>query len=87
MSGKEKRAMASLSRAAPQGIFVVQMSLGPQDDIAAGTEVSWHIGSEGAPEFHYHRNNRGPNIAPAMVHSAIVPPYQTATNGNESSVQ
>ncbi|MCR6737281.1 MAG: hypothetical protein NVV83_25690, partial [Afipia sp.] len=34
----------------------------------------------------YHRNNRGPNIAPAKVHSASAP-YQTAINGNESSVQ
>jgi hypothetical protein len=36
---------------------------------------------------HHHRNNRGPNAAPAKVHSTIVPPYQTATNGNESSAQ
>src|SRR5229473_3323685 len=35
----------------------------------------------------YQRNSRGPNAAPAKVHSTIVPPYQTATNGNESSVQ
>jgi hypothetical protein len=35
----------------------------------------------------YHRNKRGPNIAPAKVQRAIVPPYQTATNGNESSMQ
>src|SRR5882757_3728513 len=35
----------------------------------------------------YQRNNRGPNAAPANVHSTIVPPYQTATNGNESTVQ
>src|SRR5258707_7349301 len=37
--------------------------------------------------FLYQRNSRGPNAAPARVHSTIVPPYQTATNGNESSVQ
>jgi len=36
---------------------------------------------------HYQRNSRGPNIAPAKVHSTIVPPYQIAMNGNESSVQ
>src|SRR6266705_1744418 len=35
----------------------------------------------------YQRNSRGPNAAPAKVHSTIVPPYQTATNGNESTVQ
>src|SRR5438309_12006536 len=35
----------------------------------------------------YQRNSRGPNAAPARVHSTIVPPYQTATNGSESSVQ
>src|SRR5712664_2951653 len=35
----------------------------------------------------HQRNSRGPNAAPARVHSTIVPPYQTATNGNESSVQ
>src|SRR5882672_5142955 len=35
----------------------------------------------------HQRNSRGPNTAPAKVHSTIVPPYQTATNGNESSVQ
>src|SRR5882757_1248027 len=35
----------------------------------------------------YQRNSRGPNAAPAKVHSTIVAPYQTATNGNESSVQ
>src|SRR6266849_9494879 len=35
----------------------------------------------------YQRNSRGPNAAPAKVHSTMVPPYQTATNGNESSVQ
>lgn len=35
----------------------------------------------------YQRNKRGPSIAPAKVQSTIVPPYQTATNGNESSVQ
>src|SRR5882757_3925548 len=38
-------------------------------------------------ELAYQRNSRGPNTAPASVHSTIVPPYQTATNGNESSVQ
>jgi hypothetical protein len=35
----------------------------------------------------YQRNSRGPNAAPANVHSTIVPPYQIATNGNESSLQ
>src|SRR5207249_7993240 len=35
----------------------------------------------------YQRNSRGPNAAPANVHSTIVPPYQIATNGNESTVQ
>src|SRR5260370_14167514 len=35
----------------------------------------------------YQRNSRGPNAAPAKVHSTIVPPYQTATNGNESSAR
>src|SRR5882672_12802895 len=35
----------------------------------------------------YQRKSRGPNAAPANVHSTIVPPYQTATNGNVSSVQ
>jgi hypothetical protein len=35
----------------------------------------------------YQRNSRGPNMAPARVHRTIVPPYQTAMNGNESSVQ
>src|SRR5256885_6233086 len=35
----------------------------------------------------YQRNSRGPNAAPPNVHSTIVPPYQTATNGNESTVQ
>ncbi len=33
------------------------------------------------------RNSRDPSIAPANVRSTSVPPYQTATNGNESSVQ
>jgi hypothetical protein len=42
---------------------------------------------EGDDELYHHRNNRGPNAAPAKVHSTIVPPYQTATNGKESSVQ
>jgi hypothetical protein len=37
--------------------------------------------------LHHQRNKRGPNIAPASVQSTIVPPYQTATKGNESSVQ
>src|SRR6267378_1636387 len=27
----------------------------------------------------HHRNNRGPDTAPAKVRSPIVPPYQTAT--------
>src|SRR5881397_3370012 len=35
----------------------------------------------------HQRNSRGPNNAPARVHSTIVPPYQTAINGSESSVQ
>jgi hypothetical protein len=35
----------------------------------------------------HHRRSRGPNIAPAKVHSAMVPPYQSATKGSESSVQ
>jgi hypothetical protein len=34
-----------------------------------------------------HLSNRGPNIAPATVQSTIMPPYHTATNGNESSAQ
>ena len=42
---------------------------------------------EGGDAHHHHRNNRGPNAAPAMVHSTIVPPYHTVTNGKESSVQ
>src|SRR5713226_6991875 len=36
-------------------------------------------------QSHYQRNSRGPNAAPASVHSTIVPPYQSATNGKESS--
>jgi hypothetical protein len=36
--------------------------------------------------FHQ-RKSRGPSNAPAKAHSAIVPPYQSATNGSESSVQ
>src|SRR5438094_7177983 len=35
----------------------------------------------------HQRKSRGPNAAPARVHSTIVPPYQIATNGNESTVQ
>ena len=35
----------------------------------------------------HHRSSRGPSAAPARVHTTIVPPYQTATKGNESSVQ
>jgi hypothetical protein len=35
----------------------------------------------------YQRNSRGPSAAPANVHSKIVPPYQIAINGSESSVQ
>jgi hypothetical protein len=35
----------------------------------------------------YQRRSRGPRIAPAKVQIAIVPPYQSATNGTESSVQ
>src|ERR1043166_73149 len=35
----------------------------------------------------YQRNSRGPNVAPAKVHSTIVPPYQIAINGSESSAQ
>ena len=35
----------------------------------------------------YHRSRRGPRSAPASVHSAMVPPYQTATNGTVSSMQ
>jgi hypothetical protein len=35
----------------------------------------------------HQRNSRGPNAAPASVHSTIVPPYQTAIKGSESSVQ
>src|SRR5579883_2516955 len=39
------------------------------------------------PTSFYQRNNRGPAAAPAKVQSTIVPPYQTATKGRESSVQ
>ena len=35
----------------------------------------------------YQRNSRGPNAAPANVHSTIVPPYQTATNGVGTTVR
>lgn len=35
----------------------------------------------------HQRSSRGPRTAPATVHSTIVPPYQTAMNGSESSVQ
>lgn len=35
----------------------------------------------------HQRSSRGPNAAPARVHSTIVPPYQTEINGSESSVQ
>jgi hypothetical protein len=35
----------------------------------------------------YQRNSRGPNAAPAKVHSTIVPPYLSAKNGSESSAQ
>ena len=45
-------------------------------DVKAAADTSLH-----------QRNSRGPNAAPAKVHSTIVPPYHTATNGNESSVQ
>jgi len=45
-------------------------------DVKAAADTSLH-----------QRNSRGPNAAPAKLHSTIVPPYQTATNGNESSVQ
>ena len=34
--------------------------------------------ADGSP---YQRSSRGPNATPAKVHSAIVPPGQTATNG------
>lgn len=35
----------------------------------------------------HHRSKRGPRYAPAKVHKATVPPYQSATKGIESSVQ
>ena len=35
----------------------------------------------------YQRNSLGPSTAPASVHKAIVPPYQSATKGTESSTQ
>lgn len=35
----------------------------------------------------HHRRRCGPSLAPASVQSAIVPPYQSATKGNESAVQ
>src|SRR5439155_23220835 len=43
-------------------------------------------GREGRPAGH-HRSSRGPSIAPARVHRVIVPPYQSATKGSESSMQ
>src|SRR5882724_9439422 len=42
-------------------------------------ETTWYV--------IHQRNSRGPNAAPARVHSTIVPPYQSAINGSESSVQ
>lgn len=35
----------------------------------------------------HHRSSRGPSATPARVHTTIVPPYQSATKGSESSVQ
>src|SRR6266436_10242497 len=59
--------------------------------IMSSEQIVWRLQSHadvkrtGTPL--YQRNSRGPNAAPAKVHSTIVPPYQTATNGSESSVQ
>src|SRR5437764_1566530 len=46
-----------------------------------------HADVKPADRSPHQRNSRGPNAAPANVHSTIVPPYQIATNGNESTVQ
>lgn len=44
--------------------------------------------SEAAPRLPGHqRSNRGPSLAPASVHRAMVPTYQSATKGTLSSVQ
>lgn len=37
--------------------------------------------------FCHQRSSRGPSMAPAKVVRAMVPPYQSAMNGNESSLQ
>jgi hypothetical protein len=35
----------------------------------------------------HQRRRRGPSMVPAKVHKRIVPPYQSATKGSESSAQ
>ena len=54
-------------------------------------QIAWrlqaHADVKPADTFLYQRNSRGPNAAPAKMHSRTVPPYQTPPNGNESSVQ
>jgi hypothetical protein len=35
----------------------------------------------------YHRSSLGPSKAPISMHMAIVRPYHTAMNANESSLQ
>jgi hypothetical protein len=59
--------------------------------IMSSEQIVWRLQAHAdvtrADSARHQRNSRGPNAAPAKVHSTIVPPYQTATNGNESSVQ
>ena len=59
--------------------------------IVSSEEIVWqlqvHADVKSADALLYQRNSRGPSAAPANVHSKIVPPYQIAINGSESSVQ
>jgi len=59
--------------------------------VVSSEQIVWrlqvHADVKSADVPVYHRNSRGPSAAPAKVHSKIVPPYQIAINGSESSVQ
>lgn len=57
---------------------------------AEGPASRVHHGGQADGRFEpscYQRRRRGPRSAPTSVHSAMVPPYQTATNGTVSSMQ
>ena len=57
-------------------------------DVAARHGPAWAVqGWLSAMLRDYHLKRRGPSAAPARVHRTIVPPYQTATKGNESALQ